>query len=108
MLDFDDCASHWYVADIVYALREVGEFNIESPIIKKFIEGYRSETNLDLNILEKAWGFERLHKLVSFAILIRSVDIEESTEYPDWLIDLRIKLCGIIDGYRFSFEMVDK
>lgn len=108
MLDFDDSSVYWYVADIVYALRDVGDFHIELPIIKKFIEGYKSETTLDIDILSESLWFERLHKLVSFAILIRAVDVEEAQEYPEWLINLRKKLSDLIDVYRLSFEKYNK
>ena len=104
ILDFDDCSNYWYVADIVYALRDVGDFNTDSPIIKTFIEGYKTETTLDLDLLKETYGFERLHKLVSLAVLIRAVDIEESQEYPEWLINLRKRLCNFMDEYRLSFE----
>ncbi len=102
ILDFDDCSSYWYAADIIYALREIEVFSLESPVIKTFIEGYQSETTLDLDILHEYDGFIRLHKLISFAKIIRSVDIEESQEYPDWLINLREKLCRLIEQYRPS------
>lgn len=104
MIDFDDCVSCWYIADIIYALRDVGKFDPNSPVIKKFIEGYESKTELDANILLEAPQFERMHNLIFFARLIRSVDIVESQDYPDQLSNLRKKLCGYIDGYRHSFE----
>lgn len=104
ILDFDDCASHWYIADIIHALRDAGKFDINCPVIKKFIEGYKSITELDTNILMEASKFERMHKLISFAKLIRSIDIDESQDYPEWLSNLRGKLCRYLDEYRNSFE----
>lgn len=104
MLDFDDCSSYWYVADIIYALRDVGDFSMNSPIVIKFIEGYKTETTIDIDLLKESSGYERLHKLVSFAKLIRTVDIEESQENPEWLTNLRKKLCHKINEYRLSFE----
>ncbi|MBM7662178.1 Ser/Thr protein kinase RdoA (MazF antagonist) [Bacillus mesophilus] len=100
ILDFDDCMSNWYLADIVYALRDAGEFTMQSLIINKFIEGYESETKLDSSLLVHAQEFMRIHELVTFAALIRSVDIEESTDHPEWLINLRRKLSERIDRYR--------
>ena len=104
MLDFDDCSSHWYIADIVYALRDAGEFDMNSPILREFIKGYKSKTDLDATMIEEASKFERLHNVTTFATLIRSVDIEESQDHPEWLSNLRMKLCGYIDYYRQSFE----
>lgn len=108
MLDFDDCASYWYVSDIVYALRDVVDFNTNSPIIKKFIEGYKTESTMDLDLLKESSRFKMLHKIVTFAKLLRTVDIEESQEYPDWLTNLREKLCRMINEYRLSLEESSK
>lgn len=108
MLDFDDSSVHWFVADIVYALRDAGDFDLENPVIKTFIEGYKSETNLDIEILHASSGFERLHHLISLAKLIRAVDIDESEDHPEWLTNLRVKLCGLIENYRLSIEKFDK
>ena len=105
MLDFDDCSSHWYMADIVYALRDAGDFDVNAPITIEFIKGYKSKTELDTSMIEEASSFERLHKVITFATIIRSVDIEESIDHPDWLSNLRTKLCGYIDHYRQSFEI---
>ncbi len=104
MLDFDDCSSHWYIADIVYALRDAGDFDMNAPITREFIKGYKSKTELDTTMIDEASKFERLHKVITFATLIRSVDIEESIDHPDWLSNLRTKLCGYIDHYRQSFD----
>lgn len=57
LIDYDDCATHWYVADIEYALRDAGELNVHSPNIQKFIEGYRQQTPLNDNLLTVAEGF---------------------------------------------------
>ncbi|KGR73541.1 phosphotransferase enzyme family protein [Ureibacillus manganicus] len=104
MLDFDDCSSYWYVADIVYALRDVGDFSVNSPLIKTFLDGYQSETTIDSEILNEASEFMKLHNLVTFGKLIRAIDIDDSGDYPEWLINLRNKLCTKIDAYRLSFE----
>ncbi|HWL27242.1 MAG TPA: phosphotransferase [Ureibacillus sp.] len=104
MLDFDDCSNYWYVADLVYALRDAGEFSEDAPLIKTFLEGYESETTIDRDLLKEASEFMKLHNLVTFGKLVRAVDIDESGNYPDWLINLRQKLCTKIDAYRQSFE----
>ncbi|SES63893.1 Ser/Thr protein kinase RdoA involved in Cpx stress response, MazF antagonist [Oceanobacillus limi] len=108
MLDFDDSSVHWYVADIVYAWRDAGSFNLENPATKIFIEGYKSETSLDEEVLQAYSSFERLHHLTSLAKLIRAVDIGESEDHPEWLADLRVKLCSITEKYRLSIEKFDK
>jgi Ser/Thr protein kinase RdoA (MazF antagonist) len=104
MLDFDDSSVHWFAADIVYALRDAGDFDVENPVTRTFIEGYESETDLDLDILKAASGFERMHYLISLAKLIRAVDIEEGGDHPGWLEDLRVKLVGVMGRYRSKFD----
>ncbi|MFC4409038.1 phosphotransferase enzyme family protein [Chungangia koreensis] len=106
ILDFDDCASYWYVADIVYALRDAGEFDVHSPNIQKFMGGYRERTQLDDKLMEEAEGFSRMHRLLMYAKLIRTVDIEESADHPEWLTNLREKLVRKIEEYRQSLEVL--
>ncbi|MCA1054405.1 phosphotransferase [Rossellomorea aquimaris] len=107
MLDFDDASVHWFAADVVYALRAVGDFDLENPIIKTFIEGYKSESSLDLDLISEHSLFERLHGVISLAKLIRAVDLNEE-ELPEWLDHLRVKLCGVIERYRLSIEKYDR
>lgn len=105
MLDFDDCAAYWFVADIIYALRDAGEFDLRSPNIQKFLDGYRQQTQLDDELLHESEGFSRMHQLVLYSKLVRSVDIEESTDHPEWLANLRGKLINKIKEYRQSLEV---
>lgn len=106
ILDFDDSLNSWYVADIAFALRDLFQESIDlsHPCFQEFIKGYTKETELDTTILQDLPWFMRMHKLVTFAILLRTVDIEESEGDPDWLIGLRKKLIGYIEEYRASFE----
>ncbi|MCT1905527.1 phosphotransferase enzyme family protein [Oceanobacillus sojae] len=104
MLDFDDSSVHWFAADIVYALRDAGDFNLENPVITTFIKGYKSETDLDMEMLHMSSGFERLHKLISLAKLIRAVDIDAAEDHPEWLVNLRVKLFRIMGKYRLFIE----
>lgn len=99
ILDFDDSVNHWYVADIGYALRDLFkvEINLDSKYFQSFIDGYKKETTLNLGLLQELSLFMRMHNLVTFAILLRSVDIDESVDRPEWLIGLREKLLGKID-----------
>jgi hypothetical protein len=48
--------------------------------------------------------FLRMRNLLSFATLLRTVDIPESQDDPDWLMVLRKKLINSIEKYRVSFE----
>lgn len=106
ILDFDDCASYWYVADIAYALRDLFEdrIDLENPLFQAFLTGYSSETEVDTELLEQLPMFMRMHNLVTFAKLIRSVDVPESPEHPEWLSGLRSKLVDKINTYRDAFK----
>ncbi|MCM3733396.1 phosphotransferase [Fictibacillus nanhaiensis] len=108
MLDFDDCAYYWYVADIAYALRDLEGKKMSNPLFAEFIKGYVSETSLDYQLLEQLPMFQRLHDLRMFARLLRSVDILESPEHPEWMENLRKKLVVKIENYRASFEKLNK
>jgi Ser/Thr protein kinase RdoA (MazF antagonist) len=106
ILDFDDCMNHWYVADIAFALRDLfkQEVDLDNPLFKEFLKGYQNETDLDFTLLEQLSYFLRLHNLISFTGLLQTVDVQESSDHPDWLSNLRLKLLQYIELYRDSFE----
>jgi Ser/Thr protein kinase RdoA (MazF antagonist) len=108
ILDFDDCSNHWFVADIAFALRDLFEENVdlEHPLFQEFMKGYKKETEIDMILLKNLSWFLRMRNLLSFVTLLRTVDIPESQDHPEWLKGLRKKLEGIIDKYRVSFEKV--
>lgn len=108
VLDFDDSCFHWYAADIVFALRELGSFDLKNSITSLFIEGYKTETLLSIEILKEIKGFEQLHRLTSIAKITRSLDIEESPSDPEWLRNLRNKLSHKLDEYRQLLIDVDR
>lgn len=104
MLDFDDCSCYWYVADIAFALRDLDEKKMANANFANFIKGYKSKTSLNDQLLEQLPMFQRLHNLTVFAKLLRSVDIQNASEHPEWMTDLRGKLVKKIDDLRKSFE----
>jgi Ser/Thr protein kinase RdoA (MazF antagonist) len=108
ILDFDDSVSHWYAADIAYALKDLFKerLDLDNDSVKKFLNGYHSETELDVRELEDMSWFMRMHHLVTFTKLLDAVDISESEleEQPEWLIHLIKKLETYISNYRASFE----
>lgn len=104
ILDFDDCAYYWYAADIAFALRDLDEQKMTNPLFAEFVNGYESETTLDSDLVEQLPMFNRLHDLTMFVKLLRSVDIPDSADHPEWMSNLRKKLVEKIEKYRFSFE----
>lgn len=90
-----------HIANAVKDLFEE-QVDLSNPSFVKFIEGYNTQTDLDVTLLNEIQGFQRMHKLVMFAKILRSVDIEESQDHSEWLNNLRMKLLNKIDSYRNS------
>jgi len=106
MLDFDDCANYWFVADIAFALRDIDGMDLRDHYFQKFIEGYSKETEVDQLLLKELPWFKRFHNVVLFAKLLRSIDLPESLEAPDWLRNLRDKLVDHVNNYRDLLEII--
>lgn len=104
-LDFDDCAYNWYVADIAFALRDLVEERVdfENPLFQSFLAGYRTQYEIDSQILERISLFLRMRNLLGYAQNCRSLDIPES-ETRAWLKPLREKLTHKVNDYRLSLE----
>jgi Ser/Thr protein kinase RdoA (MazF antagonist) len=94
MLDFDDCATHWYAADIAFALRAVFDSGAgrDDGRVGAFVGGYRSYHPLDDEALATVPLFSRLARLRSYTTQIRALDLPDSAAQPDWLRGLRRKL----------------
>jgi Ser/Thr protein kinase RdoA (MazF antagonist) len=94
MLDFDDCAMHWYAADVAFALREVFDTGagLEDARVGAFVGGYRAYFPLDDAALATVPLFSRLARLRSYTTQIRALDLPDSPAQPDWLRALRRKL----------------
>jgi Ser/Thr protein kinase RdoA (MazF antagonist) len=106
ILDFDDCSNYWFVADIAYALRDLFEdkVDLDNLQFQEFVAGYTKETEVDIVLLEQLSEFMRMHNIVTYAKLLKCVDIPESLDYPEWLSGLRKKLLDKIESYLASFE----
>ncbi|MBE4909081.1 phosphotransferase [Bacillus luteolus] len=105
ILDFDDSVQHWYVADIAYALRDLFEQEVDlyHPSFTQFMKGYSSENSVNLDLLTDLVWFMRLHHLVTFAKLYRSLDISNEDTNPKWLSELVSKFETKLENYRASF-----
>ena len=106
MLDFDDCATHWYAADIAYALRSVFDpgAGLDDAKVQAFVGGYRAHHPLDDDALATVPLFSRLARLRGYATQIRALDLPDSAEQPDWLRGLRRKLETRTAAYAASLE----
>lgn len=101
-LDFDDCTSLWYAADIIFALRDMFNGKVVDygdPRLALFLQGYRQEREMNDAELINLPLFLRLHRLFFIARLRRSVDIVDTSVVPDWMKKLSSKLSQKVDVY---------
>jgi Ser/Thr protein kinase RdoA (MazF antagonist) len=111
IVDFDDCARYWFVADIAFALRDLfadqaEQIDTSDERFRTFIAGYREIRDLSDHELAQLGLFLRVHKLVTFAKLLRAADIDPQTA-PPWIADLQDRLLGKAQTYRESFAMAE-
>jgi Ser/Thr protein kinase RdoA (MazF antagonist) len=104
VLDFDDCSFCWYVADIAFALRDLFETGVDlsNPSFRAFIRGYSKHYALDEELISHLPMFLRLAKLITYAKLVRAMDLANDQDYPEAYMSLRLKLENWIDNYKAS------
>ncbi len=110
VLDFDDCAHYWYVADIAYALRDLfktgtgfsvyGPVDYENERLQAFLAGYRANAQFNDKLLEQLPTFLRLHGLYSYGRVTRALDLPAYKDLPPWLKRLETKLKSGLEAYR--------
>lgn len=106
MLDFDDSMSHWFAADIAFALRDILKTSddLENPFVKAFITGYQSETTLDQQLVNELPMFIRMHNIITFVKLLQIAEVPDGFYLTEGLINLKTKLEKYIQMYRNSFK----
>jgi Ser/Thr protein kinase RdoA (MazF antagonist) len=82
IIDFDDSAYYWFVADIAFALRDLFEDQAEKVDLRNgsfqnFLAGYRQVKEITQEDLELIPLFLRLHNLITFAKLCRTLETTE-------------------------------
>ena len=102
IIDFDDCASYWFAADIAFALRDLFEdsadkVDFQNEIFLQFIEGYRKVRPIDMQELEQIPLFLKLHNFIIWAKLLRTLTPINLNGEPEWMADLRKKLAAKIE-----------
>jgi Ser/Thr protein kinase RdoA (MazF antagonist) len=107
-LDFDDCAYYWYAADIAYALRDlfdddIAQIDLAHPYLQAFIHGYRTAFPIADAELQHLAPLLRLHNLVLFARISRSLGASPPASEPEWAADLRANLLHRLDKLRTGF-----
>lgn len=106
VIDFDDAMYHWYALDIVTALDDfINDDNPHSKLlIQSFLNGYRSKTVLENDIVAQFPQYQRYANLYKFSKLLRSLDYEEINETPPWFDELKVKLVRVTDDLRKTFQ----
>ena len=104
MFDFDDCSSSWYVVDIAFALRDLFETDadLSNPSFRSFIRGYSAHYSLDEELISHLPTFMRLTNLITYAKLVRAMDLANDQDYPEAYTSLLLKLENWIQNYKAS------
>ena len=108
IIDFDDCAWYWYVADIALALSDLfgdrpSQVDFTNATFRHFIQGYRTSKSIEQDELAQIPLFLRMQNLVSFARLYRAVTPVNPTGELPWMPGLREKLMAKMQFYRDEF-----
>jgi Ser/Thr protein kinase RdoA (MazF antagonist) len=106
IIDFESSVDGWYTADIAFALRDLfpNEVDFSDPNFQVFLEGYNSRNNLTESEIYDIPMFLRLHNVITFSSLLRTVDIESNSRNPEWLEGLITKLKTKLNDYRADFK----
>lgn len=106
ILDFDDCARCWYVADIAFALRDLfdGGAGVDDASVRAFLDGYADACTLDQAQLALLPTFSRLARLLAYARTARALDLPPEPAHPEWLGGLTATLRERMEGYRTALE----
>ncbi len=104
--DFDECSSAWYIMDIAFALRDLFREGIDlnKRSFLAFIDGYRTQHGLHPELVSQLPLFLRMAKLLTYARLVRSMDLPPWVGDPVWLHSLRLKFENWLDDYKASLE----
>jgi Ser/Thr protein kinase RdoA (MazF antagonist) len=109
IIDFDDSAFYWFAADIAFALRDLfnddaGRVNVSDPTLLTFLAGYRSVKAMPDEEIAHLPLFLRLHNLLLFTRIIRSLGPDAPPDDPDWMKALRTRFHAKLYTYRANFE----
>jgi Ser/Thr protein kinase RdoA (MazF antagonist) len=109
IIDFDDSARYWFIADIALALGDLfvdgaDNVNLQDETFLQFMRGYNDARPIDQDELKLIPLFLRLDNLVGFARLYRALTPINPTGEPVWLTELRGKLGTVMHTYRDRFS----
>ena len=109
ILDLDDCAVYWFEADIAFALRDlfddsIEKINFQDQRFSAFLKGYRLENQISDATVNRIPLFLRMHNLVTYAKLIRTIEDGTIKDEPEWTTNLRNRLKDKCLEYREQFQ----
>lgn len=109
MLDFDDSARYWLVADIAFALRDLfkdsaNNVDMTNDTFQHFIHGYRMAKSIDQEHLKRIPLFLTLHNLIMFVKLQAALGTKLPHGEPAWMEAIRNKLLAKMAFYRGEFS----
>ena len=106
MLDFDECAYYWYVADVAFALRDLFKTGVDlsQPSFRAFMRGYCEHHSLDEELIAHLPTFMRLVNLIMYAKMVRAMDLAQDQDYPEWCTSLLLKLENRRQNYKASLR----
>jgi len=92
--------------DIAFALRDLfrEEIDLNKRSFLAFLRGYRTQHGLHAELVSQLPLFLRMAKLLTYARLVRSLDLPPHVEDPAWLQSLRSKFENWLDDYKVSLE----
>ncbi len=108
IIDFDDCAWYWFVADIALTLSDLfgdcaSKVDFQNERYVHFIQGYRSVRPIEQAELALIPLFIRVQNLYTFTRIYRAMTpINPASELP-WMAELRSQLATKMQFYRDEF-----
>lgn len=104
VIDFDDCASYWFVADFACALQDLfdehaGGFDMTEERFAAFLRGYRSVRMMPDEEVALIPLFVRLDHVYVYSRLYRSTLEGPTPGEPQWTTELRNKLRKVNETY---------
>lgn len=102
IMDFDDCAHHFYVADIAFALRDLFEegFTGDDPRFEAFLRGYSVHHPLDPRYARIPLLL-RMVKLTMYAYIVQVLNFAEGSR-PEWMARLERRFEEWVTAYTSS------
>jgi Ser/Thr protein kinase RdoA (MazF antagonist) len=104
-IDFDDAIEHWYIMDIAQVFESIAEEQPESvyeEARESFLNGYRTEMELDETMLGHLPMFLRYAALIRYSRCLYSTH-EKYEHEPKWMVDLREHLAGLMEETAENF-----